>query len=334
MTEAFSTLWDTAQCYLKANFFCRSQRWDARQMPDQSGRVAIVTGGNTGIGLIACIELARRGAKVYMASRTESRAKTAIAKIKQEVPEADIEFLYFDLTILSSAKKAANEFLAKEDRLDILLNNAGIMATPYELSPDGIELQACNGTGHFALTTLLLPILKKTSRLDNTHVRIVNLSSLAHNQTGTPSFESLEGLNKKWGSNGSRYGQSKLTNILLTNELQKRLQNTNIYCLSVHPGVVATELSRGIVKASPVIGPLMSALATNTWIFATPYAGAQTSLYAATSLEVEQKNLKAAYLVPYGQVGRKSLLAQDPDGKLGQQFWSLCEKLVADTENK
>ncbi|KAI8447187.1 hypothetical protein BY996DRAFT_1047640 [Phakopsora pachyrhizi] len=213
--------------------YCSSQ-WDASHIPDLTDRVAIVTGGNTGIGYITCLELARHGAKVYMACRVQSRAETAIEKIKQEVPDAKMEFLFFDLTILSTAKKAAQEFSSKESRLDILVNNAGIMNTPYQLSPDGIELQACNGTGHFALTAQLLPILKKTdSTVSDSHVRIVNISSIAHYFLLNPDFSSLESLNKHNKTRWDRYANSKLSNILHINELQKALQGTNIHCIAV-----------------------------------------------------------------------------------------------------
>ncbi|KAG0149844.1 hypothetical protein CROQUDRAFT_653134 [Cronartium quercuum f. sp. fusiforme G11] len=332
MTDIISTLMPIFKSFLKANVTERSKRWDASKMPDLTGRVAIVTGGNTGLGYVSCLEIARHHGKVYMACRNESKAKAAINKIKEELPEAQVEFLYFDLTILSTAKKAAEEFNKKEERLDILMNNAGIMMTPYELSPDGIELQACNGTGHFALTKALLPILKKTSTLIDSHVRIVNLSSLGHNFAGKPDFSSLDNLNNKSISEYIRYGQSKLTNVLFNNELQKVLHDTKIYCLAVHPGIVATELGRGLGKLHPRFESLIISLWSSTLFFSTPYDGAQTQLYAATSPEIEEKDLRGAYLVPYGQIGKKSKLAQDLDGKLGQDFWNLCEKLILDSE--
>ncbi|EGG00774.1 uncharacterized protein MELLADRAFT_39578, partial [Melampsora larici-populina 98AG31] len=292
-------------------------------------------GGNGGLGYASCLELARHGAKVYMASRTESRAKSAISKIKEEVPEAQIEFLYFDLTILSSAKKAAIEFMKNENRLDILMNNAGVCMTPYELSPDGIDLQACNCTGHFALTIELLPILKKTSSLPDSHVRVVNVSSLGHISASKPDFSSLESLNLKSSSGWARYKMSKLCNLLFNNELQKRLEDTNIICLAVHPGVVYTGLGDHLLPSqtqpeslSSASDPLINLLISDS------KQGAQTQLYAATSPEIETKNLRGAYLVPYGQLGRKSRYAQDADGKLGRALWVLCEKLLADEEKR
>ncbi|KAH9811257.1 hypothetical protein DFH28DRAFT_464746 [Melampsora americana] len=353
---------DTFKCYLNANVLQRHKRFDLSQIPDLSGRVAIVTGGNGGLGYASCLELARHGAKVYMASRTESRAKAAISKIKEEVPEAQIEFLYFDLTILSSAKKAAMDFMDKEKRLDILMNNAGVCMTPYELSPDRIDLQACNCTGHFALTFHLLPILRKTSTLPNSHVRIVNVSSLGHISADKPDFSTLKSLNLESSSGWARYKMSKLCNLLFNNELQKRLKDTSIICLAVHPGFVYTGLGDHLLPTRTRSEPLSSASVGDIlislkviglrcyavmffwmlWFFdplikvfiSNAKQGAQTQLYAATSPEIESKKLKGAYLVPYGQLGRKSEYAQDPDGKLGRALWVLCEKLLADEEKR
>ncbi|KAJ3742980.1 hypothetical protein DFH05DRAFT_1498829 [Lentinula detonsa] len=319
-------------CTMGLNIFSGKQ-WDVSSIPDLSGRVAIVTGGNTGLGYITVRELARKGARVYMLSRTESRALTAIEKIKGELgPDLQPEILYinFDLLSLKSAKKAAEEFIQREGRLDVLVNNAGIMATPYELSPDGIEIQACNGTGHFALTVTLLPLLKETAAMPDSHVRIVNVTSngylAAH--TTTPDFSSLEGLNQKTWSTWVRYGLSKLTNILFTNELQKRLAEsgtTNIYCLSIHPGVVATELARGPQQSWPILAPMWVII---SMLLMTPDQGALTQLYAATSPEVEEKDLKAALLFPVAQLKGKTSIAEDKDGKLGGDFWALCEALM------
>lgn len=189
-----------------------------------------------------------------MASRNKSKAEEAIKTIKEKLgaansTEPSIEFLEFDLTKLSSCKSAAENFLAKEERLDILVNNAGIMATPYKLSDDGIELQACNAIGHFAFTIPLLPILKKTDALPNSQVRVVNLSSIAHKAASAKvDFTSLEGVNRDYSSTAIRYGNSKLANMLFNNELQSQLEGTNIHCLAVHPGVVDTNLFQGMSR--------------------------------------------------------------------------------------
>ncbi|KAJ3825391.1 hypothetical protein EV361DRAFT_905425 [Lentinula raphanica] len=307
--------------------------WDVSSIPDLTGRVAIVTGGNTGIGYITVRELAWKGARVYMLSRTEARAFTAIEKLKGELApdvQPEIEYINFDLLSLRSCKQAAEEFMRREQRLDILVNNAGIMATPYELGPDGIEIQACNGTGHFALTVTLLPLLKETAAMPDSHVRVVNVSSSGYAMASTtkPDFTSIEGLNQKTCSTMQRYGLSKLTNILLTNEVQKHFIEsgiTNAYCLSIHPGIVATELTRGPSQSWPLLATLSKAAPR---LLKTPEQGALSQLYAATSPEVEEKDLKAAFLFPVGQLKSKNSLAEDKDGKLGRDFWSLCEALM------
>ncbi|KAF8191464.1 hypothetical protein K438DRAFT_1830561 [Mycena galopus ATCC 62051] len=312
------------------SLFKSNPSWTANDIPNLEGRIAIVTGGNSGLGYSTVLELARHGAKVYMASRNPDTANAAIASLKTEVPSAQVEFLAFDLTSLSAAKAAAKEFLEKEERLDMLILNAGVMACPYELTADGIEIQACNGTGHFAFTVDLLPILRRTDALPDTHVRIVCVSSEGH-RVAQPDFSDLKGLNQKCTTTQHRYGNSKLSNILFTNELQRRLAGTGIYCLSLHPGIVATNIYRGAVASFPWLAPFVF---LGRYALLTPEQGARTQLYAATALEVEEKDLKAAYLTPYAKVSTPSLPAQDKDGKLAAQFWALCEKLVADADSR
>ncbi|KIK64543.1 hypothetical protein GYMLUDRAFT_40048, partial [Collybiopsis luxurians FD-317 M1] len=205
------------------------------------------------------------------------------------------------------------------------------MGIPYELISDAIELQACNGTGHFALISLLLPLMKETAAKPDSHVRIVNVSGEAYRVAGSPDFSSLEGLNQKSWSSWGRYAQSKLANILFTNELQKCREESgckNIYCLSLHPGVATTEISRGILQSWPLLS-FLNPVSTSRWFLKTPLQGALMQLYAATSLEVEEKGLKAAFIGPIARPYAKKSLAEDKDGKLGAQYWNLCAKLMA-----
>ncbi|KAJ4483853.1 short chain dehydrogenase [Lentinula aciculospora] len=302
--------------------FCifNRKQWTTSSIPKLSGRVTIVTGGNTGLGYITVCELARKGARVYMFSRAETRALAAIEKIKGELGphlNPEIEYINFDLLRLKSASEAAEEFMWREKRLDIL------MALPYELSPEGIEIQACNGTGHFALTVSLLSLLKETAAMPDSHVRIVNISSITYlgARAGKPDFSSLEGLNQKTCT-------TILQNILLTNELQKHLAEsgiTNICCLLVHPGVVVTELIRSSLQSWPLLAPLAPII---RMFSITPEQGALTQLYAATSPEVEEKDLKAALLFLFAQPRTKSSLTEDKYDKLGSDFWALCEALM------
>ena len=160
-----------------------SKQWTFDKLPDLTGRVAVVTGGNTGIGKSTCRVLSEHGAKVYVAARTPSRAQGAIDEIKSVVPKADIHFLQLDLQSFQSVKDAAASFKSQEKRLDILVNNAGIMANPYEETKDGNESQfQTNYLSHFLFTRELLPVLQETAKKQpEGTVRIVNLSSTGHN---------------------------------------------------------------------------------------------------------------------------------------------------------
>ncbi|TKY87290.1 hypothetical protein EX895_003967 [Sporisorium graminicola] len=308
-------------------------------IPDLTGRVAIVTGGNSGLGEASCLELARNGAKVYMASRTESRAQEAISKIKQAVPKADIHFLQLDLTELAAVRKATQDFLSHETRLDILLNNAGVMSTPYTFTKDGLELQVgTNVIGHYLFTMLLLPTLYQTSKLpeyaepDSPTVRIVQVASLAHAMSPSDtSFKDLEAVNKQhWPEvkgTWDRYAKSKLGNILIANELAKLLpKDARITSISVHPGVVRSGLLRGVNESYGVVVAAINSFTSR--FFTSAEDGALTQLYACTSLEVDRLNLNGAYLVPVAKVGKKSKLAQDKDGKLGTELFSFCNAFI------
>ena len=274
-----------------------------------------------------------------MASRTESKAQEAIEKIKKEVPNADIHFLQLDLTELAAIRKSADDFLSHEKRLDILLNNAGVMATPYTFTKDGIELQVgTNVVGHYLLTILLLPTLYNTSKLpeyakpDSPSVRIVQVSSMGHLAAPSDtSFKDLEAVNKQhWPEakgTWDRYGKSKTGNILIANELARLLpKDARITNISLHPGVVRTGLIRGPSESyGKIIGGLNS-LASR--FFTAPEDGALTQLYACASLEVDRLDLNGAYLVPVAKLGKKSKLAQDKDGKLGTELFSFCNGFV------
>ncbi|EST07827.1 Short-chain dehydrogenase/reductase SDR [Kalmanozyma brasiliensis GHG001] len=313
-------------------------------IPDLTGRVAIVTGGNSGLGEVSCLELARKGAKVYMASRTESKAQDAIAKIKQAVPNADIHFLQLDLTELAAVRKAAEDYISREKRLDILLNNAGVMATPYTFTKDGLELQVgTNVVGHYLFTMLLLPTLISTSKLpeyakpDSPSVRVVQVSSLGHIMSpGDTSFKDLDAVNKKYWpevkATFDRYGKSKLGNVLIANELARLVpSDARIVNISIHPGVVRTGLIRGMDESYGKIVGSFNKLASR--FFTAPEDGALTQLYACASPEVDRLDLNGAYLVPVAKVGGKSKLAQDKEGKLGAELFSFCNSFIKEKLN-
>ncbi|MGN9840521.1 oxidoreductase [Nonomuraea sp. H19] len=240
--------------------------WTPASMPDLTGKTAIVTGANSGIGLPTALELARHGARVVVAARSAGKGGAAVDLILREVPGAQAEYAHLDLADLASVR----EFAAGVDRVDLLINNAGIGLIPRQETKDGFELQfGTNHLGHFALTGLLLPLL-----LARPGARVVTVSSVAHTM-GKIDFDDL-GLERGY-SRFSAYGRSKLANLLFMLELQRRAQRagTGLISAASHPGTTATN----IVK----LGPLQPLLGV---FFQSAEAGAHPSLYAATSPDI------------------------------------------------
>ncbi len=217
-----------------------SNHWNTNNIPDQSGRTVIVTGSNTGIGFWTARYLAEKGAHVVMACRNLAKADGAKRQIMTAVPGASVETMQLDLSKQASVKAFAEQFLARHDRLDLLINNAGVMMCPFERTEDGWELQfATNHLGHFTLTGLLLPLLLKQP-----DARIVSVSSGAAN-FGKIHWDDPVYAQRKY-SETEAYGQTKLANLLFTWELQKRLQAAGHPQLATvaHPGWTATDLQR------------------------------------------------------------------------------------------
>lgn len=214
-----------------------------KDVSTQHGRIAVVTGANTGLGFETTRFLAQEGMKVVMACRSENRALAAKAKLESEVPSADLEFMELDLGAQSSVRRFASEFRERYGRLDLLINNAGVMWTPYTKTVDGFESQmAANYFGHFLLTSLLLDLMP-----DVPESRVVTLSSLAHGQ-GLKRIR-FEDINWEQGyDKNDAYAQSKLACLLFTKELQRRLERSGKKILSVgaHPGMSQTELQRSM----------------------------------------------------------------------------------------
>jgi NAD(P)-dependent dehydrogenase (short-subunit alcohol dehydrogenase family) len=209
--------------------------WTTADIPDLSGRTAVVTGANSGIGFGAAVELARHGAAVTLAARDPGRGADALAKLKSEVPAAEAELGPLDLADLSSVRAFAAGYAP--DGLDLLVNNAGVMAVPLRHTPDGFESQfGTNHLGHFALTGLLLPKL-----LARPGARVVTVTSGYH-RIGRIDFADLDarGRYRKWPA----YAQSKLANLLFTFELQRRADaaGVELLALSAHPGYAVTNL--------------------------------------------------------------------------------------------
>ncbi|GAA5821268.1 hypothetical protein JCM11251_004543 [Rhodosporidiobolus azoricus] len=308
--------------------FSNGRVWEPETgLADLTGKVALVTGGNTGLGYITVQELHKKGAKVYIACRNEERARDAIKRLNQAYPgsEASLVYLPLDLTSLESAKKAAETVSKQEERLDIIVCNAGIMAWPYELK-NGVEVQFWNHLGHFALVHSLIPLIQKTADLPGASVRIVSLSSKGHEMSPKPDFSSLESANRDLKGTWARYAQSKLANILFAVALQERLSKSNIHVNACHPGVVATELTRGMSPSYGLFGRIGAAV----WPYfaMTPFEGAKTQLYLAGSPEVDEKNYHAKYFVPIATPHEPTAYAQDRE--LAEQLWKLSEKIVTE----
>ena len=234
--------------------------WTTNNIPDLTGKVIIVTGGNSGLGYEAVKAFAKKGAKVYMTSRSIEKGQNAQKQILDEVSDAAIEVAQLNLADLSSVRKFANEFAGSEDRLDVLLNNAGIMMTPYSLTADGFENQfGTNHLGHFALTGLLMETISKTPES-----RIVNVSSIAH-KGGSFDFNDLLYSNGKTYDPMKAYRRSKLANLLFTYELQRRLSSAGNGTIAVaaHPGVSMTNLANHLTNnlllkiLTPIVGLLL-----------------------------------------------------------------------------
>src|ERR1700727_828171 len=250
-------------------------KWTAADIPDQTGRVAVITGANTGLGYETALALAEHGAHVVLAVRNLDKGKDAAARITAKGPRGEVALQELDLTSLESVRAAARQLRADHEHIDLLINNAGVMWTPKSTTKDGFELQfGTNHLGHFAFTGLLLDRL-----LPVAGSRIVTVSSMGHRIRADIHFDDLQ-----WEHSYTRvsaYGQAKLSNLLFTYELQRRLapRGTNI-AVAAHPGGSNTELMRHLpgwaASVYPVIAP----------IFQDAAMGALPQLRAATDRAV------------------------------------------------
>ncbi len=244
--------------------------WTLDQVPQQKGRLAVVTGANIGLGFETAMALVAKNCDLVLACRNMEKAEAAKATIHAKYPKAKVTCMQLDLSSLKSVRAFATAFAEKYSRLDLLINNAGIMMPPYSLSEDGFESQfAANYIGHFALTGQLLPLIVKTPG-----ARIVSLSSMAHRwgniRFDDPNFKN--GYNKR-----EAYGQSKIACLMFAYEMNRRLQKAGCSTLSVaaHPGVAYTNLTQHMPKFVNLFAPLMGIVLNNAT------DGALPTLYAA-----------------------------------------------------
>ena len=291
------------------------KNWTAEQLSDQTGRVAIVTGANSGIGFETARVLAEKGATVVMACRNLVKANPKADEIRGAHPEATVEVMELDLSDLESVRRFADAFRAKHSRLDLPINNAGIMVPPYGTTTQGFETQfGVNHLGHFALTGSLLDLVIQTPGS-----RIVTVSSVAH-QFGKIQFSDLN--SEKGYKAQSAYGQSKLANLLFTYELQRRLAAAGKDTLAVaaHPGWTETNLqeyAKGVKFLNRFFGqePLMGALPT---------------LYAATESDVNGAEYygPSGFMEMNGPPKRVRSNKRSRDRNVAERLWSVSEELT------
>jgi NAD(P)-dependent dehydrogenase (short-subunit alcohol dehydrogenase family) len=296
-------------------------KWTDADVPDQTGRVAIVTGSNTGLGFETARVLAARGARVVLAVRDTEKGNAAAARIKQATPGAEVSVQPLDLGLLQSVREAAEQLKSAYPRIDLLINNAGVMyPSPRQTTADGFELQfGTNHLGHFALTGLLLGNL-----LPVDGSRIVTVSSVGHRIRAAIHFDDLQF--ERSYDRVVAYGQSKLANLLFTYGLQRRLaaKDEPTIALAAHPGFSDTDLTRHLPGFARPLYPLVSQ---------GPDKGALATLRAAT----DPTALGGQYYGPSGfqelqglpKLTRSSKQSYDKD--LQERLWTVSEELTGVT---
>jgi NAD(P)-dependent dehydrogenase (short-subunit alcohol dehydrogenase family) len=294
-------------------------KWTSGNVPGQQGRLAVVTGANTGLGFETARVLATRGASVVLAVRDTEKGKAAAARIAGTAPGANVTVQPLDLASLESIRAAAGELRAQHPRIDLLVNNAGVMFPPKQITGDGFELQlGTNHLGHFALTGLLLEQM-----LPVPGSRVVTVSSLAHRIGARINFDDLQ--SERSYSRVAAYSQSKLANLMFTYELARRLSaaGTTI-AVAAHPGLADTELTRHTSAASAALTRLISQK---------PAMGALPVLRAATDPGV----LGGQYYGPGGLFGTRGYpkLAgssrRSHDATIQRRLWTVSEELTGVT---
>ncbi|MDQ0830837.1 NAD(P)-dependent dehydrogenase (short-subunit alcohol dehydrogenase family) [Streptomyces achromogenes] len=300
--------------------------WDVRDMPDQGGRTAVVTGANSGLGYVTARELARRGARVVLACRSEARGRDAIERLRAEVPGADVELRSLDLGDLTSVRAFAVSL--PYERLDLLVNNAGVMAMPYGVTADGFETQfGVNHLGHFALTGLLLPTLLAAG--DRTPgPRVVTVSSMAH-LLGTVDLRDLnsERRYRRWVA----YGRSKTANLLFTHELARRLAATgaDLVAAAAHPGYASTNLQTAGPRAEGRRAAERMMALGNRVLAQPAEAGALPALYAATAPGVCPDSFTGPSVAMWrGAPGRSWRAPWTLDDRVAARLWTASEELT------
>jgi NAD(P)-dependent dehydrogenase (short-subunit alcohol dehydrogenase family) len=298
--------------------------WNTRDIPDQRGRIAVITGATGGLGYETALALAGAGAEVVLTGRNEGKGKAAIASILNRHAGANLRYQHLDLGSLASVAEFAQRFAAQHGRLDLLINNAGVMAPPLrQTTSDGFELQfGTNYLAHFALTAHLLPLLRKAGA-----ARVVNLSSIAHRVRGAIHFDDLQFARRyaAWPA----YAQSKLAMLMFALELQRRSDalGWKLSSIAAHPGYARTDL---IVNGPGLSG---GAWQFNRWLIQPFFSqsaadGVLPSLFAATAPQAENGGYYGpAFLELKGRVTRAGISRRAQDSAVAARLWQVSEQL-------
>jgi NAD(P)-dependent dehydrogenase (short-subunit alcohol dehydrogenase family) len=311
------------------------EHWKTADVPSQAGRRVLITGANSGIGYPAAMTLARKGAEVMLACRDRRRGMDAVERLRTEAPGAKVELVMLDLASLASVREVAARVVEKGLPLDLLINNAGVMAPRRRLeSKDGFELQfGTNVLGHFALTGLLMPALERAAAQATTEAqrpRVVTVASIAHKR-GRINFEDLHyttGYQPMMA-----YQQSKLANLMLALEMERRLEarSSGVLSVAAHPGVAETNLFKvGSGKGLAAVAERVIAGTIGT-LLNSGAEGALPTLYAATAPGA----VGGGYYGPQGfqemrggDVGDAQVAVQARDAAAAARLWSVCEELT------
>lgn len=298
-----------------------TQQWTAGDIPDLDGLTVIITGANSGVGYETAIELARRGAAVILACRSASRGESALRRITSDSPSATVELAQLDLGDLESVERFVQQFYATHDKLDLLINNAGVMATPYRTTVSGFETQiGTNHLGHFALTGKLMSLL-----INSDAPRIVSVSSLAHRGESID-LEAIQFTRENY-NRWHAYGRSKLANLLFTYELQRRFERAGIRhvsSLAAHPGVSKTNIAQGLGWIGKVSMPIAGLFFQSARMGALPILRAATDPDAASGEYYGPDR-------PNERRGHPVIVTSSPeshDAEVARRLWEQSERLT------
>ena len=304
-----------------------TQPWTTQQMPSQSGRVAVVTGANSGLGLETTIALAAAGAKVILACRSPERAAGALAELQRRVPNADATLMALDLSSLASVRAFASTFCAQYSRLDLLINNAGIMGVPFQQTMDGFESQiGTNHLGHFALTGLLIEPLLATSG-----ARVVTVGSMGHWRAKPLALEDLHYSQRQYHPFHA-YCASKLANLLFMKELGRRFaaRGASVVSAGGHPGGADTNIQKADPGSFAALRMAIMKPVALRYFINTAEVGALSTLYAATAPGVGNDDYfgpdRVFGMKGYPAPAKRSALAQDAES--AQRLWKVSAEMT------